>query len=226
MKINKRFQRRALGVSELQCREVDGKPSQIYGYAVVFDSPAYGEVIRPGAFTKTLAERPDVRAYWNHNTDLVLGRTSNGTLLLRQDDHGLYFEVTPNGETTWGRDALAAAARQDVKGASFGFRIISAKTVVENGEDLMEITEVELREISPCTDPWYEATEIQARERELNAETQSRGDAEGTDNNETTADEACAPGPATHADESVGRLQVKKREIDVMAMAGEKLTAP
>jgi len=204
-RISKRFQRRALGVSELTCRAVDGRPTQIIGYAVVFNSVAYGEVIRPGAFTKTLVERNDVKAYWNHNSDMILGRTSNQTLLLTQDPRGLYFEVTPNPETSWGRDALASAARGDVKGASFGFRVISASMITEGGVEICEVREVDLREVSPCADPWYEATAVEVRENE-----------------ETTDDEERAPDPAIHASESDGRVaievqhQLRTREIETL----------
>ena len=157
------FQRRALGRSELQSRTVDGKATQIFGYAAVFNSVANGEVIRPGAFTKTLSEHPDVKAYWNHDSSMVLARTSNGTLTLREDGKGLYCELTPNPDTSWGRDALAACARGDVKGMSFGFKIVKAGIITEGGEEITEILEVALREVSPCADPWYEATEVNVR---------------------------------------------------------------
>jgi uncharacterized protein len=159
----KSFQRRALGRSELQCRVTGGQPTQIFGYASVFNQVAYGEVIRPGAFTKTLAEQQDVKAYWNHDTSAILARTSNGTVALRQDNKGLYCEITPNPDTTWGRDALAACARGDVKGMSFGFRVIQSGRVEIDGENVEEIREVDLREVSPCADPWYDETEAQAR---------------------------------------------------------------
>jgi len=136
--------------------------TRIQGYAVVFDQEAYGEVIRPGAFTKTLQETPEIRAYWNHNSDMVLGRRSNGTLVLRQDERGLWAEITPNRATSWGRDALASVARGDVKGMSFGFRITKSKQ--ENSGAVFEILEVALREISPTPDPWYDQTSAEARE--------------------------------------------------------------
>ena len=48
------------------------------------------ETIEPGAFDGQTAE--DVCALVNHDTTLVLGRTTAGTLELRQDEKGLGAE--------------------------------------------------------------------------------------------------------------------------------------
>lgn len=156
---------RAFGV---ECREAPGAPTKIAGYAVVFNQVAYGEVIRPGAFTKTLQEQGDIKAYWSHDTGQILARTTNDTLTLRQDDTGLYVEITPNPDTTWGKNALAAVQRGDVSQMSFGFRIVNASSIVENGEEIFEIREVQLREVSPVAEPWYEGTSAGVREKGIN----------------------------------------------------------
>jgi HK97 family phage prohead protease len=57
---------------------------------------------------------------WNHNADLPLGRTRNGTLVLRKDGSGLRIELTPPA-TTWGQDAIESIRRGDVSGMSFAF---------------------------------------------------------------------------------------------------------
>ena len=77
----------------------DGKKT-IRGYAVVFnteseDLGSFREIILPGALTRTLQENPDVKAFWNHNSDLIIGRTTAGTLKLEQDDKGLSYEIVP-----------------------------------------------------------------------------------------------------------------------------------
>ena len=77
--------------------EGDGK--SIVGHAAVFDKPAhlfpgYTEVVRAGAFTKTLKEG-DSRALWNHDTNQVLGRASAGTLELHEDKKGLAIHIDP-----------------------------------------------------------------------------------------------------------------------------------
>jgi len=80
------------------------------------------EIIKPGAFTKTLDES-DVRALLNHNSDQVLGRMSAGTLKLWEDDRGLRAEIHPP-DTSAGRDAVALIKRGDLTGMSFGFRAV------------------------------------------------------------------------------------------------------
>jgi hypothetical protein len=63
-----------------------------------------------------------VKAYWNHNTDYVLGSTGSGTLTVAEDERGLAFRAVPP-ETQMVRDlVLEPMRRGDVRGASFGFR--------------------------------------------------------------------------------------------------------
>lgn len=58
----------------------EGESPKIAGYAAVFDSPSvdfgWVETIDPHAFDAILATNPDVRAYWNHDDNFVLGRTA------------------------------------------------------------------------------------------------------------------------------------------------------
>src|SRR5580704_19345656 len=66
----------------------------ITGYAAMFNSLSsdlggFVEVIRAGAFSKCLASNPDVRCLFNHS-DVVLGRTTAGTLRLTEDEVGLH----------------------------------------------------------------------------------------------------------------------------------------
>jgi HK97 family phage prohead protease len=70
----------------------------IIGYAAVFnqriDMGLWTEEVLPGAFTETISRSDDVAALFNHDPNLVLGRTPN-TLSLRQDDHGLHMTIQP-----------------------------------------------------------------------------------------------------------------------------------
>src|ERR1700743_406805 len=95
------------------------------GYAAVFNSPSedlggFRENIRKGAFTRCLSEQPDIRCLSNHDTSLILGRTRSGTLTVREDDRGLYFECNLP-DTTTARDLSALVKRGDITGMSFGF---------------------------------------------------------------------------------------------------------
>jgi uncharacterized protein len=73
----------------------------IEGEAAVFNTETqiggwFREKIRQGAFTRVLSESPDVIAAYNHNWDVVLGRTSAGTLALRETPSGLHYETKIN----------------------------------------------------------------------------------------------------------------------------------
>ena len=81
--------------SEFKTRQ-EGDGLKIEGYFAVFNSnydiaPGMSESIAPGAFKNTLAG--DIRALVNHDTTLVLGRTSAHTLELREDEHGLWGSI-------------------------------------------------------------------------------------------------------------------------------------
>jgi uncharacterized protein len=151
------------------------KPSRIVGYAAVFNQVAHGEMIAPGAFTKTLAEQADIRAYWSHdaNGSQVLGRTTNGTLTLREDDKGLWCEISPNLQTEWGRSALASVARGDVNQMSFGFAPVRESYEDIGGARVRVLKEVRLYEVSPVAEPWYPSTEAGVRGKHTGCNTPS-----------------------------------------------------
>ncbi|MFA5160310.1 MAG: HK97 family phage prohead protease, partial [Candidatus Omnitrophota bacterium] len=109
--------------SEIRSIETDdGKLRKIVGYAAVFEKPSedmgFIEYVRKGAFKKAL-KRSDARALFNHDTDtLPLGRQSAGTLKLKEDDTGLYYEITPP-DTQGARDLMTSIDRGDIKEASY-----------------------------------------------------------------------------------------------------------
>ena len=148
---------------ELRVDQDGDDPPKLEGYAAVFDSPSedmgFTEIIRPGAFKKTLKEG-DVRALWNHNPDYVLGRTKSGTLTLAEDDKGLSMQAIPPA-TTWAKDLLTTIERGDVDQMSFGFRTVRDKWDHDNNK--RELIELELFDVSPVTFPAYTQTSVQVR---------------------------------------------------------------
>ena len=121
------------------------------------------ESIAPGAFRNSI--NGDVRALYNHNTDLILGRTSAGTLELQERENGLWGKIKLNRKDTDAMNAYERIARGDITGCSFGFEIADEeRTVTENGNVHYTIKEVNpLYEVSPCVFPAYEATHVEAR---------------------------------------------------------------
>lgn len=155
--------------TKFETRE-DGENLSIEGYFAVFDSiyeigPGMSESIAPGAFSKTLSG--DIRALINHDTTLVLGRTKANTLQLREDNHGLWGHIDVNPNDTDAMNLYERVKRGDVDQCSFGFDILSEETDFrDDGSVHWTIKEVELYEVSPCTFPAYEETNISARAKE------------------------------------------------------------
>ena len=107
----------------------DGR-QMVKGYAARFNSlshplgpDGFRERLLPGAFDEVLQKRKNpVFALFNHSKDHVLGSTASGTLSLRADEKGLFFEVDMP-DTSLGRDLATLVRRGDVTGASFAFSV-------------------------------------------------------------------------------------------------------
>lgn len=156
--------------AEFQTREVDGN-RYIDGYFAVFNSEYWlwdgaFETIDAGAFD--LERDTDVRALTNHDTTLVLGRTSAGTLSLTVYERGLYGTITVNGNDQDAVNLYERVKRGDVTQCSFGFDILDQ--IMEqraDGVTVWHIRKVRLYEVSVVTFPAYEETGVQARKAEL-----------------------------------------------------------
>lgn len=163
--------------TKFETREDDSGQLVISGYFSVFNSiyeigPGMTESVAPGTFLSSLSG--DVRALTNHDSTLVLGRTTAGTLKLREDAVGLWGDVIINPKDSDAVNTYERVKRGDVSQCSFGFRITKEDTEVKNdGSVHWTIREVELYEVSVCTFPAYEATNVQARSAQR-AEIQER----------------------------------------------------
>lgn len=80
----------------------------------------YTEVVRSGAFTKTLAEGADVPFLVNHG-GLTLARTKSGTLKLAEDSTGLHTEASLDPSSPHVQALRSAMDRGDVDEMSFAF---------------------------------------------------------------------------------------------------------
>lgn len=149
------------------------------GYAAVFNSEAvlgdFSEVIRQGAFAKSLATGSNIRALYQHQGDALLGTTRGGTLQLREDARGLAFELALP-DTSHGKDLAILVGRGDVAGCSFGFRVAPGGDRWEQrgGKLVRELIDVELVEITLTSDPAYQDTTVAMRTRSANVCTDSR----------------------------------------------------
>lgn len=137
----------------------DGTPKKITGYAAVFGKPSedmgFIETIRKGAFTDAL-KISDARALFNHDSDaLPLGRQSSGTLTLREDNSGLYFEITPP-DTQMARDLMTSINRGDIKEASYGF-IVDVDEWDYSNKDVIKREIIKIREVFDVSPVVYAA---------------------------------------------------------------------
>lgn len=160
--------KRTLKMQDAKVRERDGA-KYLEGYFAVFNKPYqvcenWVETIAPGAFRRFLESGMDAKCLWNHNHDIVLGSTGNGTATLREDHIGLWGSVLINEKDQDAVNAHARVERGDVDGCSFGFDIGDWEEAWNGEEYRTVITEVwPLYEFSPCTFPAYADTSIHAR---------------------------------------------------------------
>lgn len=158
------IERRALVGVEV--RAADGAAPVITGYAAVFNSLSedlgFREMLMPGAFDRAMSEGHDVRALVNHDPNQILGRTKSGTLKLSVDEKGLRAEITPP-DTQIARDALTSIKRGDMDGMSFAFRTITDEWRMQDGEEIRQLTDLELVDVSVVAFPAYAATSVSAR---------------------------------------------------------------
>lgn len=128
--------------------------------------PGFFELIEKSAVDKALVNKPDVRALFNHDSNLCLGRTGNQTLQLKSDNIGLFGVIEINSSDPDAVGAHARVKRKDIDGCSFGFWETGYEIIERNdGTILKKVTEMELIEVSPCTFPAYPQTEIAARKK-------------------------------------------------------------
>lgn len=164
----KTVERRLVQLSELRVvRAAADGPTKIGGHAAKFDSLSedlggFRERIAPGAFAATI-KNSDIRALWNHDSNIVLGRNKSGTLRLSEDSAGLLWEADAP-QTQLVRDmVLAPIERGDVSQCSFGFYTVNDKWAKMDGEWIRTLLEVELFDVSPVTYPAYPSTDVATR---------------------------------------------------------------
>ncbi len=116
------------------------------GHAAVFgERNSYNEIVKPGAFVRTLSEhqarnvRPPM--LWSHRTDEIIGVWTD----IREDATGLAVTGKLVTETAKGREAHALLKAGALNGLSIGFR---ARDAERGANGLRILTDIELVEIS------------------------------------------------------------------------------
>lgn len=169
--IERRYIPRTAGEVRFEKRE-DGKTG-IKGTAAVVDSLSgeifgFREKIAPGAFDAALA-KSDIRGLFNHDPNMILGRTKPGTMTVRADEKGLHYDIPELPQSR--ADVAEAIARGDVDGNSFSFVVEKDSwEYPKDGPAIRTILEFdELFDLGPVTFPAYPQTTVSARAREMAA---------------------------------------------------------
>jgi HK97 family phage prohead protease len=144
--------RRAYPVQlEVRAKAGSSNVSTIEGYASVTEQPfemwdwlgPYTEVVRAGAFAKTLSENPQVQLLLNHG-GLSMAYTKAGTLRLAEDSEGLHMEADVNTSRSDVRDMVAAIEDGAVDEMSFAFRVPAGRSVWSPDYDERSILEADI----------------------------------------------------------------------------------
>ena len=164
--MSKQIERRAYPVAELRVDAAEGMAAKISGHAAVFDQLSedlggFRERIAAGAFAATL-QTADIRALFNHDANMILGRNKAGTLRLKEDLTGLAIEIDPP-DTQVARDLVVSMKRGDISQMSFGFYTVNDKWQKIDGEWIRTLLEAELFEQAAVTYAAYRQTDVAVR---------------------------------------------------------------
>lgn len=126
----------------------------VEGYGAVFGNvDSGGDVIKRGAFTKTLKENPKVKMLWQHNIKQPIGVWDE----LNEDGYGLKVRGRLNLETQQGRECFSLLKQGAIDGLSIGFVEVNA---IYDNKGIRHITEAKLYEVSHVTLPMNEEAKV------------------------------------------------------------------
>jgi hypothetical protein len=141
-------------------KDVDGKKGIVTGYFAKFDNvDADGDIIRKGAFTKSIMEtgpastQPRIKHLLNHNTNQPLGVLTS----LSEDSFGLNYE-SQIGSHALGQDFIKMVESDLITEHSIGFQVMKRNQLQEYSEYMktpdagwFELTDLKLWEGSSLT---------------------------------------------------------------------------
>lgn len=127
----------------------------------------FRERIEKGAFKQAIAEATDIWFLAEHDPEKILASTETGSLVLREDEIGLYMEATIS-PTTWGRDYHQLIKDKLLRGMSFGMQVLKDKwNKTADGIYERSISKLRLFEITATKQPAYPQSTISARSIEI-----------------------------------------------------------
>ncbi len=137
--------------------KAENESGWLEGYASVFNViDQQAEVVRPGAFTKTIAERVSagkVKLMTMHmafggDTMEVIGTIASA----KEDTRGLWIHAD-FASTDHAQEARKLAVEGHVSGLSIGYNAMAAAPLTEDGKTIIELTELRLLEVTLTARP-------------------------------------------------------------------------
>lgn len=124
------------------------------GYAALFDRiDRGGDIVRPGAFARAIAEGRAVPLLWQHDPARPIGTIER----IAEDGRGLRVIGRITGATRTAREAAAMLREGAVDGLSFGYRVRAAEHRTNR-----ELTDLDLVEVSLVTLPMQPRARVHA----------------------------------------------------------------
>lgn len=127
-------------------KDADPKTGVVTGYFAAFgNKDSDGDIIRPGAFAKTISEngpgsvQPRIKHLLDHRTNQSIGKL----LTLKEDEKGLYYE-SQIGTHALGIDFLKMAESGLISEHSIGYSVIKGN--YDKTADAYELLELKLYE--------------------------------------------------------------------------------
>ena len=126
------------------------------GYAAIFDRiDRGGDLVRAGAFRRSLERGVRVPLLWQHKSGAVIGTIEH----LSEDRRGLRV-IARLGRSFTARRAAGLLASGDLDGLSFGYRVREAR----DGEGVRELIDLDLVEVSLVGTPMQPRARVHALE--------------------------------------------------------------
>lgn len=151
------------GVEIRESKSAEGL--RVVGYASTYEQPypiwggpangGFNEIIKAGAFDKSVRERDDVRFLLNHD-GVPLARTKSGTMTLEADDVGLLVDADLDPTSPIVAGLRSAMERGDMDQMSFAFEVTRQTWSPDYSE--RHINEVRLFDVSVVTYPANDQT--------------------------------------------------------------------
>lgn len=191
-----------------QMSSKDEGNGQITGYASVWDVvDAQGDIVRRGAFTKTIQERVSARKvplmvrHFAHGGDTTeaIGEIAEAI----EDDVGLFIVADLYGAVVAQETRAKIKASPNIYGMSIGYEVVQAKAIADTKGEMTtgkELTEVKLYEVTITAVPANEMTSASAK----------------TD----------GPTPAVEIEGIKGRIEALEARISELAKKPEGTQAP